>query len=55
MSNLPKKNTDYSRVDYWNQRYVSEDSFEWCKDYKAFKHLLVKEIQPSDRILVLGT
>lgn len=54
MSYMPEKNADYSSVSYWNERYSEEESFEWCKSYSAFKDLIQKEIQPSDRILMLG-
>lgn len=54
MSLMPEKNADYSSVTYWNERYKEEESFEWCKSYGAFKDLIHKEVQPSDRILMLG-
>ncbi|KAI9556384.1 hypothetical protein GHT06_018958 [Daphnia sinensis] len=54
MSFLPDKNTDYASVAYWNERYGTEESFEWCKSYAAFKDLIRKEVQPTDRILMLG-
>lgn len=54
MSFMPEKNADYSSVTYWNERYKEEESFEWCKSYVAFKDLIHKDVQPSDRILMLG-
>ena len=54
MSFMPEKNADYSSLAYWNERYGSEESFEWCKSYSAFKDLIRKEVRPTDRILMLG-
>lgn len=54
MSFLPDKNTDYASMAYWNERYGTEESFEWCKSYAGFKDLIRKEVQSTDRILMLG-
>lgn len=54
MSRLPENNTDYSSLAYWNDRYGTEESFEWCKSYSEFKELIRKEVEPTDRILILG-
>lgn len=51
---MPEKNTDYSTLAYWNDRYSGEESFEWCKSYSDFRELIRKEVQPTDRILMLG-
>ena len=51
---LPESNCDYNKVDYWNCRYENEDSFDWCKKYADFKHLLDKIIKPDDKILMIG-
>jgi len=54
MANLPDNNADYARLDYWNDRYTNEEKFEWCKSYSAFKHLIDKNVERSDKILMLG-
>ena len=54
MSGLPEKNDDYSSLAYWNERYGTEESFEWCKSYSVFRDLIRKEVCPTDRILILG-
>ena len=53
MASLPD-NSDYAKVEYWNERYASEDSYEWCKNYSAFRHLIQQQVRPTDRILMLG-
>jgi len=54
MANLPDKNADYARLDYWNDRYTHEEIFEWCKSYSSFKHLIDEHVKRSDKILMLG-
>lgn len=54
MANLPDKNADYARLDYWNDRYTHEETFEWCKSYSSFKHLIDEHVKRSDKILMLG-
>jgi len=54
MANLPDKNTDYARLDYWNDRYTNEETFDWCKSYSSFKPLIEKNVKRSDNILMLG-
>lgn len=51
---LPGKNEDYCKQDYWNSRYVSEESYDWFAPYSRFKHLVCRDIQTSDSILMLG-
>ena len=55
MNGLPENNKDYERLEYWNDRYAQdEESFEWCKSYADFRHLILRHVKRSDRILVLG-
>ena len=54
MDKLPEKNSNYNRMEYWDQRYFQEESFEWCKSYAHFAHLIRKHVKPTDRILMLG-
>jgi len=51
---LPKSNSDYRDKCYWDDRYTTEDSYEWFTGYSSFKHLLKKDILPDDKILTLG-
>ncbi|RXG57535.1 Methyltransferase-like protein 13 [Armadillidium vulgare] len=52
--NAPNDNSKYKDIDYWNFRYSKEESYEWCKSYIEFKHLMKDHIQKTDRILILG-
>lgn len=47
-------NLKYKCLDYWNERYKEEETFEWFGEYAMFKSVLKKIITPNDRILVLG-
>ncbi|EDO44209.1 predicted protein [Nematostella vectensis] len=51
---LPKNNSSYKDKEYWNNRFAKEDTFEWCKSYKEFRHLLRGHVRTCDRILILG-
>lgn len=48
------KNSKYKSVDYWNDRYKDEESFEWFCDYGKFKEILCNHIKPTDCIVNLG-
>jgi hypothetical protein len=47
-------NLKYKCLDYWNERYKEEESFEWFGEYRMFKSILKNIIAPMDKILVLG-
>ncbi|KAH3863579.1 EEF1A lysine methyltransferase 4-like isoform X1 [Dreissena polymorpha] len=51
---LPASNLDYREQSYWDERYTSEDSYDWFSGYTSFKHLLKADIQAHHRILTLG-
>ncbi|XP_068933446.1 EEF1A lysine methyltransferase 4-like [Petaurus breviceps papuanus] len=54
---LPKKNSEYREAQYWDERYqhaLDTAPYEWFCDFDAFRDLLEPELQPEDRILVLG-
>ena len=51
---LPDKNENYKDVQYWDQRYTTEESYEWCKDFNAIKSHIEKHIKSTDKILVIG-
>uniref|UniRef100_A0A8C1RMM7 EEF1A lysine methyltransferase 4 n=1 Tax=Cyprinus carpio TaxID=7962 RepID=A0A8C1RMM7_CYPCA len=40
MEYLPDSNARYKDVNYWNERYSTEESFEWFGDFTKFEHLL---------------
>jgi len=52
---LPDKNENYKDVDYWNERYVTEESYEWCKDYSSFKLFFNAAVpNKNSKILIIG-
>jgi hypothetical protein len=58
----PENVADYSKVEYWNTRYESENEYDWFSTvYPACLGAIVSEVetkvkqQPSVRILHLGT
>jgi len=52
--NLPELNENYVEKEYWDERYVKEESFDWFVKYDMFKDLALKTFYPDDRILNLG-
>ncbi|XP_046388750.1 EEF1A lysine methyltransferase 4-like [Ischnura elegans] len=54
MDLIPSSNSSYKDVNYWNDRYTKEDSYDWFKSYDAFKHLIKACVSSDDRILMLG-
>ncbi|XP_059479153.1 EEF1A lysine methyltransferase 4-like [Neocloeon triangulifer] len=51
---LPPSNESYKDMNYWNERYKTEEKYDWFKTYKDFVHLLEEHVKKSDRILMLG-
>lgn len=54
MEHLPDDNSRYKDVDYWDERYLTEQSFEWFGDFSKFKHIFENHVKKKDVILVLG-
>ncbi|XP_042574815.1 EEF1A lysine methyltransferase 4 isoform X1 [Cyprinus carpio] len=54
MEYLPDSNARYKDVDYWNERYRTEESFEWFGDLTKFDHLLKQHVGTEENILMLG-
>ncbi|XP_050985478.1 EEF1A lysine methyltransferase 4 isoform X1 [Labeo rohita] len=54
MEYLPDSNARYKDVDYWNERYRTEESFEWFGDFTKFEHLLKQHVGTEENILMLG-
>jgi len=44
----------YSKKEYWDERYRSEESFDWFVKYDSFRHLIYGKISAESRILNLG-
>lgn len=34
------ENSKYCKVEYWNERYLSEEEYDWLGDYKSLRWLL---------------
>lgn len=54
MSQLPDSNHCYSSLDYWNNRYESEKTYDWFTSYASFRHIIQTTVKTTDRILILG-
>ncbi|KAM3865946.1 EEF1A lysine methyltransferase 4 [Diretmus argenteus] len=54
MEYVPDDNSRYKDVDYWDERYKTEQSFDWLGRFSNFQHLLDPHIKKDDSILVLG-
>ncbi|KAG8222812.1 hypothetical protein J437_LFUL005018 [Ladona fulva] len=54
MDLIPKSNTSYKDVNYWNERYAIEETYDWFKSYDSFKHLIKENVSLEDNILMLG-
>ncbi|XP_034039563.1 EEF1A lysine methyltransferase 4 [Thalassophryne amazonica] len=54
MEHLPEDNSRYKDVDYWDERYKTEQGYEWLGSFSKFQHLVEKHIKKDDSILVLG-
>ncbi|XP_048861060.1 EEF1A lysine methyltransferase 4 isoform X2 [Brienomyrus brachyistius] len=54
MEYLPDSNSRYKDVEYWDERYRREESFEWFGDLSKFQHLLEQHVKKDDAILILG-
>ncbi|XP_029930542.1 EEF1A lysine methyltransferase 4 [Myripristis murdjan] len=54
MEHMPDDNSRYKDVDYWEERYKTEQCFDWLGDFSKFQHLLEGHMKKDDSILVLG-
>lgn len=54
MDYLPDDNKRYKDVDYWNERYKTEHSYDWLGSFSKFQHLLGQHVKKEDSILILG-
>ncbi|XP_034412293.1 EEF1A lysine methyltransferase 4 isoform X1 [Cyclopterus lumpus] len=54
MDHLPDDNSRYKDIDYWDERYKTEQCFDWLGSFSKFQHLLEKHVHKEDSILILG-
>ena len=38
----PKHNSEYSKQEYWQERFKEEEAFEWLVSYKQCRHQLLQ-------------
>ncbi|KAL4180453.1 hypothetical protein AMTRI_Chr13g92130 [Amborella trichopoda] len=53
-SSIPSSVLDYLQPNYWDQRFSSEDNYEWLKDYSHFEHLLREHVKATHSVLEIG-
>ncbi|XP_020489774.2 EEF1A lysine methyltransferase 4 [Labrus bergylta] len=54
MDYLPEDNSRYKDVDYWDERYKTEQCYDWLGGFSKFQHLLEKNVKKEDSILIIG-
>lgn len=54
MDHLPDNNSRYKDVDYWDERYKTEQSYDWLGSFSKFQHILENHVKKEDSILMLG-
>lgn len=54
MTRLPEDNSRYKDVDYWDDRYRTEPTYDWLGGLSKFQHLLEKHVKKEDSVLILG-
>ncbi|KAF2542925.1 hypothetical protein F2Q68_00028888 [Brassica cretica] len=50
----PPSALTYLDPHYWDERFSSEEHYEWFKDYSHFQHLIKSNINSSSSVLELG-
>lgn len=41
---FPRDAREYSRIEYWDRRFVEEEEYEWCGRFSDFADLLVEAL-----------
>ncbi|XP_071348023.1 EEF1A lysine methyltransferase 4 [Trachinotus anak] len=54
MDYMPDDNSRYKDVDYWDERYKTEQCYDWLGGFPKFQHLLENHVKKEDAILILG-
>ncbi|XP_042410091.1 EEF1A lysine methyltransferase 4-like [Zingiber officinale] len=50
----PRTATSYLDPHYWDERFATEEHYEWSKDYSHFQHLVLPFLDPSHSVLEIG-
>lgn len=54
MDCMPDDNSRYKDVDYWDERYKTEQCYDWLGSFSRFQPLLEEHVKKEDAILILG-
>lgn len=54
MDYLPDDNSRYKDVEYWDERYKTEQCYDWLGSFSKFQHILEKHVRKDESILILG-
>lgn len=50
----PCSTLEYLNPQYWDERFSTEEHYEWFKDYSHFQHLIKQHVKPCSSVLELG-
>ncbi|XP_063935953.1 uncharacterized protein LOC108225365 isoform X2 [Daucus carota subsp. sativus] len=50
----PSSTLEYLNPQYWDERFSTEEHYEWFKDYSHFQHLIKEHFKPNSSVLELG-
>ena len=45
---------DFTSVNYWDERFKDEDSYDWLVKYHEISDILREHLKKEDKILMLG-
>jgi hypothetical protein len=51
---IPRKNDVYTKVEYWNERFQTEEEYDWYCSYSDVAHQIMPFLHQHSRILILG-
>uniref|UniRef100_A0A8R1E242 Methyltransf_11 domain-containing protein n=1 Tax=Caenorhabditis japonica TaxID=281687 RepID=A0A8R1E242_CAEJA len=49
-----ESNSQYCRMDYWDERFKTEQKFEWLSGLDAFQHIVTPLVDQESRIAHIG-
>lgn len=44
-----ESNSQYARMDYWDERFQTEKNFEWLSGLNAFQHIITPLFSKDSR------
>lgn len=47
-------NVDYKKREYWDERFQSEESYEWLLSYRMLETTIIPYLKSADKILIIG-